>query len=45
MQSEVPKHYQHGYEHPVGVKSSTALILECRPWSVLFCLLYFMDKL
>jgi len=32
-------HYQHRYQHPVGVKSSTALILECRPRLALICLI------
>jgi len=37
--SEVIKHCQERYQYPAGVKSSTALILECRPWSVLVCFL------
>jgi len=32
--NEVAKDYQDSYHHPAGVKSSTALILECRPRSV-----------
>jgi len=36
--SEVAKQYQDGYQqHQAGVKSSTALILENRPRSVLLC--------
>jgi len=32
--SEVAKHHQARYQNPADVKSSTALILECRPWLV-----------
>jgi len=33
--SEMTKHYQASCQNPAVVKSSIALILECRPWLVL----------